>query len=91
MKGSMKKLSVSFLLSFMFKIYFFAQSCFSWTKKHKEYVFFVVYKSVFGVTSKKGQHFNSGEMKGEEGGEMGNKKNCQQHKMAVVIRLSLGL
>lgn len=45
-------------------------------------------ESVFGATSKKGQHFNSGEMRG---GKMGNKKNCQQHKMAVVIRLSPGL
>lgn len=80
MKGSMKKLSVSFLLSFMFKISFFAQSCFSWTKKHKEYVFFVVYKSVFGVTSKKGQHFNSGEMKGEEGGKWVIRKTASSTK-----------
>lgn len=42
-----------------------------------------------GVTSKKGQHFNSEEMR--RGEKMGNKKNCQQHKMAVVIRLSPGL
>lgn len=49
---------------------------------------FLCSESVFGATSKKGQHFNSGEMRG---GKMGNKKNCQQHKMAVVIRLSPGL
>lgn len=54
---------------------------------------FGVYCLVFGATSKKGQHFNSGEMRRGEKNRMGRgrgliRKSAYSTEMAVVIQLS---